>query len=140
MTSTLRFAQLHNAGIPPTPREGETVGSRRWPYSACHPDCWQPPHQGVVISRTDVRAWAGTIAFGPRTPSQTEVTLHVQRLQAQGLLLDDVPVLWSFFGTEERVYWTSPKDLVPASQDQQNWLRERALAFERLGMRRLAAA
>lgn len=140
MTSTLHFAQPHNAGILPTPREGETVGSRRWPHSACHPDCWQPPHQGIVISRTDVRAWTGTIAFGPGTPSQSEVTSHVQRLYTQGLLLDEVPVLWSFFGTHQRVHWTSLNDLVSAQQDHQNWLRERALAFERLGVRRLVAA
>lgn len=29
---------------------GQRVGSRRWPYSASHPDCWQMPYIGVIES------------------------------------------------------------------------------------------
>jgi len=139
MVSTVQFARLHNSGTPPELVEGTLVGSRRWPSAAAHPDCWEPPHKGVVLSQTDVRAWSRTIAFSAGEPSLREVTLHVAQLHARNLLVDDVPVLWDF-PDGPQVYWSRPQNLKPAEDDYRDWVRARALAYERVALPHLAAA
>ena len=139
MVATLLFAKLHNAGLASGLSEGSSVGSRRWPYQSAHPSCWQPPHRGVIIAQNDIRAWLDTIAFGPTKPTQRDVDLHVEQLHARGLLVTDVPVLWSFFD-RPKVYWSDIRHLRPADDDYRDWLRERSLAFARCETPRLAAA
>jgi hypothetical protein len=138
MFQHLSLAQLHGAGLHDSLLIGSLVGARRWPYVCAHPSAWLEPHQGVILKQNDIRAWTSTIAF-TGTPTQAAVDAHVGRLHQEGLLLDEVPVLWSFW-TEERVYWTGVRTLVPADEDRRNWRRERSIEFDRCYASHLSAA
>lgn len=79
----------------------------RWPCSAFHPDCWEPPHKGVVLANNDPRAWANTLAFPGRTPTQEEVDAHLANLAERNIPLSNTPVLYQFgvmWDTEVRPY------------------------------------
>lgn len=93
---------------PDFPAPGTEVScSYRWPYQSAHPDCWQPPHKGVVLALDDPRAWTNTIAFPGRTPEQEECTAHVKKCRDNGWLSTSVPVLWDSTVTpgEQWVGW-----------------------------------
>lgn len=130
--------RLLDVGLRQSLTVGSIVGSQRWPYSSCHPGAWMEPHKGSILNQNDIRAWTGTLAFSG-TPSQDAVDAHVMQLHNRSLLLDCVPVLWTFWG-EQRVHWSQVRFLVPAEEDRQNWLRERSIAFDRYGSSHLAAA
>jgi hypothetical protein len=58
-------------------------------------------HLGTVLAIDDPRAWQESIAF-EGTPSQEQVTAHVEWCLSQGLLGPSrTPVLWDF----GKVYW-----------------------------------
>ncbi len=89
------------------PAPGTEVGCYyRWPYQSAHPDCWQPPHKGIVLALDDPRAWRDSAAFPRNLPTQEECTKHVQKCLEMGLLKDTVPVLWSWAkGHEQWLAW-----------------------------------
>jgi hypothetical protein len=62
-------------------------------------------HTGVVLDRSDPRAWTDTLAFPGRSPSAEEVRNHLDHCTARGLSFDErVPIRWCFGMTEwERV-------------------------------------
>lgn len=126
----LPIAVLHRAGLHPSLDVGSSVGSRRWPYESAHPHAWGTPHVGVILQQNDVRAWSRTIAFSSAEPPQAEVDAHVVCLHQAGLLVDCMPVLWTFW-EETKVYWSEVRFLAPANEDYRDWLRERSLAFGR---------
>lgn len=109
------------------PVMGTEVGCKyRWPYHSAHPDCWQPPHKGIVLALDDPRAWSNCLAFPGRTPSQAECTAHVQKCLDSGLLQNDVPVLWTWFD-EQEVQWDSK--LRPYAEELAAWESARAAAY-----------
>ncbi len=108
---------------------GSRVGAGRWPYAACHPDCWGKPWQGLVLAVDDPRAWAGTLAFPGKRPNREAVKAHVAWCRAQGLLDDRQPVLWAF-GDRKQVYWESAASLRPYAQDLEAWTAARQAAYE----------
>ena len=63
---------------------GDRVGAGRWPYSHAHPDCWGKPWAGVVLSETDPRAWANTLAFPVSSPDPAAVKEHVAECKSMG--------------------------------------------------------
>lgn len=130
--------RLLDAGLRRTLTVGSIVGSQRWPYASCHPGAWMEPHKGSILNQNDIRAWTATLAFSG-TPSQDAVDSHVTQLHNRGLLLDCVPVLWTFWD-QQCVHWSQVRFLVPAEEDRHNWLRERSIAFDRCGSSHLAAA
>jgi hypothetical protein len=71
------------------------------------------PLTGMVLEKNDVRAWAGTMAFGYRQdPSQEEVDKHIKRCKEIdfeiGLKSDErFPVLWEF----GKIYWEETDNL-----------------------------
>ena len=76
---------------------GTLVSTRyRWPMSGSHPDCWELPHLGEVLSVNDPRAWANTLAFSGRTPDQAEVDAHLAKLAGHGITIKDTPVKYYF--------------------------------------------
>lgn len=78
------------------PPPGTKVGCEyRWPYDHAHPDCWQPPHEGVILHLDDPKAWEGSIAFPEGTSDQGKITEHVLKLLKDGLLKTHVPVLYT---------------------------------------------
>lgn len=105
------------------PPPGTEVGCEyRWPYDHAHPDCWQPPHKGVILALDDPRAWKDTIAFPNRLPEQAEVTKHVEWCLSQQLLQGSVPVLYisSLDGEELKfVQWDSK--LRPYAEELAAW-------------------
>lgn len=103
---------------------GDVVGAHRWPYISSHPDCWQKPHKGVVLSRDDPRAWAKTIAFSSENPGPEAIREHLSYCDRQGLLKDVVPVLWDF-PDGQQVYWqqTTGNDALRLySEDYLEWM------------------
>jgi hypothetical protein len=102
---------------------GDVVGSKRWPYQAAHPDCWQKPLQGVVLQQDDPRVWAGSFAFPVAKPNRAKVKAHVARCRAEGLLRE-IPVLWTCprrDGVELKVWWESPEGLRSYEDDCAEW-------------------
>lgn len=114
-----------------TIKVGDVVGAERWPYSAAHPDCWQQPWSGMVLAVNDPRAWTNTLRF-LGTPPQEAVDAHVARCQSQGLLQNDVPVLWDFGPHGTKVWWEPITSLRPYDQDAEAWRLARA---EKYGIR-----
>jgi hypothetical protein len=127
MTAIEDLATLRAAGLHPALQIGARVGARRWPYSAAHPDCWEPPLHGILLPRNEPRAWAKTLAFADDPPSQAAVDRHVQWCLGQGLLRDSVPVQWSL-ASGVVIRWQSIASLVPAEEDLGAWVLERAAA------------
>lgn len=114
---------------PAHPAVGTEVGCEyRWPYHCNHPDCWQPPHKGIVLALDDPRAWRGSLAFPRNPPTQEECTAHVQKCLDRGLLQNDVPVLWTWVGgNEQGVQWDSK--LRPYAEELAAWESARAAAY-----------
>ena len=78
---------------------------------------YQRDHQGIVLDAYDPRAWAGSMAFACREPSEAEVRAHVDALRT--CLAGDpadwrsrAPVLWDF----GLVRWDDVKALRVAQQ------------------------
>lgn len=109
---------------------GKRVGAGRWPYSAAHPDCWQKPHEGLVLALDDPRAWAGTTAFPMQKPDAAEVAAHVAWCQEQNLLATELPVLWDF-PSGQMVRWESITSLVSPEDDFAAWQKAREAAYGR---------
>ena len=112
---------------------GTKVGARRWPYAACHPDCWGRPWAGKTLAVDDPKAWAQSLAFPTAKPKRAEVKAHVERCRAQGLLQDKTPVLWDF-GDKTRVYWEDTSSLRAYAQDLKEWEEAHAREMQRLGV------
>lgn len=130
--------RLREAGLRQGLVLGSVVGSERWPYVGGHPGTWMEPHKGTILNQNDIRAWTDTLAF-VGIPSQAAVDAHVLRLHGENLLLDTVPVLWTFW-SKQCVYWSQVRFLLTAEEDRRNWLRERTVAFDRCATSHLAAA
>lgn len=78
------------------------------------------PWAGVVLDRTDPRAWVGTLAF--RTaPTVEQARAH---LVAVGGIPKHVPVLWDFGASGTQVYWESLSSLVPYEAEVAQWESE----------------
>lgn len=116
---------------PNFPSPGSEVGCEyRWPYCAAHPDCWSPPHKGIVLALDDPRAWRGSLAFPRNPPTQEECTAHVQSCLDRGLLFNNVPVLWqSSVDPEQFMQWDSK--LRPYADELAAWEAARAAAYDR---------
>lgn len=116
---------------PDFPAPGTEVScSYRWPYQSAHPDCWQPPHKGVVLALDDPRAWTNSIAFPGKTPTQEECTAHVQWCVNNDLLKTAVPVLWTpTTPGEQWIGWDY--NLRPYEQELERWRQARAEAYEK---------
>lgn len=109
---------------PACPAPGTEVGCHyRWPYHANHPDCWQPPHKGIVLALDDPRAWSETLAFPRMNPTQEECTAHVQNALERGLIKDSVPVLWNWIDGTQGVQWDS--NLRPYAEELAAWEKAR---------------
>ncbi len=119
---------------------GSAVGCRyRWPYSANHPDCWKPPIKGILLALDNPRAWQNTYAFPsyshPDGPSIEQATTHVLRCLKQGLLLDALPVNYSYDGglntnfPEMLVQWETRDQLSPYAEELREWEEARAQAY-----------
>jgi len=65
---------------------------------------------GEVLAYDSPEAWTNTVAFPGRTPTQAEVTAHVDDLRQRGLSLR-VPVRWDF-GREKLTYFEPASDLI----------------------------
>lgn len=111
------------------PAIGTEVGTpSRWPYRCFHPDCWMPPHKGIVLALDDPRAWKNSLAFPERTPTQEECTKHLEECCNRGLLFDDVPVLWtSSIDGEEFIRWDN--NLHPYDEELKAWEQARKDAY-----------
>lgn len=117
---------------------GTLVGSKRWPYAHAHPDCWNRPWSGTLLSVDDPRAWKDSVALGPGVPSKQATAAHVAWCRAQGGL-STVPVLWHFDGPKgPRIYWERPEDLRPYAVDVADWETELAAARAALAPRKAA--
>lgn len=116
---------------PNFPPPGTEVGCEyRWPYHSNHPDCWMPPHKGIVLALDDPRAWRGSIAFPLNSPTQEECTKHVQSCLDRGLLGNHVPVLWTRTGCfEQSMQWDSK--LRPYAEELAAWEAARAEALSK---------
>ncbi len=103
---------------------GTEVSTRyRWPGSAFHPDCWEPPHKGVVLAINDPRPWSNTLAFPGRTPTVEEVDAHLANLAERGLSITKTPVLYSF-----GVMWDT--DVQPYEDVLAEWQAARQKKYE----------
>lgn len=119
---------------------GVEVGCEyRWPYCANHPDCWKPPHKGIVLALDDPRAWKDSLAFPglsyPDGPCQQLVTPHVEDCVAKGLLADKTPVLWQWFDEPQPVVMWDTK-LRPYAEELAAWEQARAEAYHLCDQRR----
>lgn len=65
-------------------------------------------HTGEVLAVDSPEAWVDTIAFYSTPLTQENVTAHVLSCQLDGLLLDRVPVRWSF----GKIYFETASTLV----------------------------
>lgn len=116
---------------------GMVVGARRWPQHGSHPDCWQTPRKGVVLSMQDPLAWQGTAAFCGRVPSAQELQAHLEtHSSTSGKNCTDVPVMWDF----GRVFWEPASSLRSFEFDYAEWQVERKLAFARHAALKVARA
>ncbi|MEM3452127.1 MAG: hypothetical protein QW835_00675 [Candidatus Hadarchaeum sp.] len=102
---------------------GTVVGAGRWPPIG-------KPWKGIVLSQDDPRAWARTLAFPNRTPSEEEARQHVLWCKERGLLGPErVPVLWTFKsdlgGEYQIIYWETvgdgKHDVKPYEMDLELW-------------------
>jgi len=78
------------------PKVFTIVGDKnRYPHKGMHPDCWEKPHRGIVLSELDPIVWRGSLAFpGNEYPDPVDVAKHVQSVSH--IVDDRVPVLWYF--------------------------------------------
>jgi hypothetical protein len=107
------------------------VGSKdRWPYTSAHPDCWVPPHRGTVLCLDDPAAWSNTVAFPYQSPNQEKCTQHVEECISNGLLLDRVPVLWTWAnGNHTWVAWELASELISYEENLKLWEQARKDAY-----------
>ena len=106
---------------------GTEVGAKRWPYSACHSDCWEAPHKGIVLERDDPRAWARTMAFPSAEPDPEAVKRHVAWCHKEFGESNSVPVLW-LFADGPRVFWEPIDSIRPYGEDLAEWMESRNAA------------
>lgn len=113
------------------------VGDKnRCPYKGMHPDCWEKPHRGIVLSELDPIAWRATLAFpGNEYPDPLDVAKHVQRVSH--ITDDRVPVLWYFIKdcgimnpVHSKVMWEEWKDLEPWDEIYKWWIDERDKVYK----------
>lgn len=111
-------------------KPGDVVGAQRWPYSAAHPDCWQPPWKGVVLDIEDPRAWANTLAFPADAPDPQAVRAHVAYCRANipNAFARTVPVIWDFGQHGKKCHWEVVSGLRLYAEDYLDWLHKRSLA------------
>jgi len=122
---------------------GTKVGAGRWPgHLPIQPWCWGMPHKGTLLAVDDPRVWKDSMHFGPGLPSRKAVKEHVAWCQAQGLLLNEVPVLWHFDVNTDVVYWEKAEKVVPYKQDFASWQAALAESWEnhRIYMQKARAA
>lgn len=101
---------------------GWVVGNKRWPMCSAHPDCWQTPWKGKVLSIASPEAWTNSIAFPNHKPTEEETTAHVRQLINSGFIPSSVPVLWSFEGDDkQRVSWELVDNLRSYEADVAEW-------------------
>lgn len=84
----------------------------------------EKPWRGVVLAHDDPAAWEGSIAFSVR-PSVSAIRAHLARCYSEGLLWDDVPVLWHF-ADGQRLYWERASDLRPYEEAIAEWMMQSA--------------
>lgn len=82
------------------------------------------PWSGTVLSHDDPAAWEGSIAFSTR-PSFAAIRAHLARCFSEGLLWDDVPVLWHF-ADGARVHWERADRLQPYDEAITDWMMQLA--------------
>ena len=92
--------------------------------SGSHPDCWELPHLGEVLAVNDPMAWANTLAFSGRTPSQEEVDRHLAKLAERNITIEDTPVKYPF-----GVMWDT--NVRPYEEVRQEWQQARLDAYSR---------
>lgn len=123
---------------------GTLVGAGRWPEQSGHPDNWEEPHFGVVLSIGDPEAWVGTAAFpGLFPPTKDQVVRHITSTRNGTAMIHtnhDVPVRWNF-PDGEKVIWENPKNIRRANRDYFEWevSRQRCLREIRQGTVKIAA-
>lgn len=111
---------------------GDEVGAKRWPFHKHHVAAWRQPRRGKLLAMNDPRAWANSLAFPGRTPSQEEVNAHLEHCRQRGNnLSNQAPVLW-FFETREKVHWEEYDKLVHYLEDYDLWYKERQEALHKL--------
>ncbi len=91
----------------------------------------QRARKGVVLAHDDPAAWEGSIAFSCR-PTVGAIRSHLVRCYSEGLLWDDVPVLWHF-DDGPRVFWERASSLIRDDFVMADWLMQFA------GTNRIAA-
>lgn len=126
---------MESQHIPHLDLVGMVCGASRWPNSSNHPDCWGTPWKGRVLAINDPRAWEGTVAFGPRLPTQEEVDEHIRRVKAVfsspsvpgdgDPFAGAVPVLWEF----GEVQWDKVTSIRPYVDDLADWEQQRKRRF-----------
>lgn len=84
------------------------------------------PWRGTVLAHDDPAAWEGSIAFSAR-PTVSAIRAHLTRCYSEGLLWDDVPVLWHFFD-RPRVHWERVDSLQPYDEAISDWMMQSAYA------------
>jgi hypothetical protein len=108
-------------------KPGTVVGCRyRWPYDSCHPDCWLPPHRGIVLHLDDPRAWADTLAFPgsthPNGPPQEAVTAHVMK-HMPGIGKKTIPILYKSPIPDDVLFvqWDTIVNVHPYEEEYNTW-------------------
>ena len=99
---------------------GDKVGAGR-----CAPG--REPWCGELLSACDPRVWKDTIAFptpdsedSTFLPDVEKVREHVVKCVCQGLLLNEVPVLWTFSGYK-KIHWERVSSVVPYAEEYAQW-------------------
>jgi len=82
------------------------------------------PWKGVVLAHDDPVAWQGSIAFSVR-PSVSAIRAHLVRCYSEGLLWDEVPVLWHF-ADGQRLHWERVIHLRPYDVATADWMMQSA--------------
>jgi hypothetical protein len=80
---------------------------------------------GEVLAVNDPEAWANTLAFSGRTPSQAEVDAHLAKLKAEGVEITDTPVHWAF-----GVMWET--EVSPYAEVFKAWKQARREAYAKI--------
>lgn len=98
------------------PEPFTVVGSKdRCPYMDLHPDCWELPYQGIVLSSKDPIVWRNTLAFPEDRPDPLDVAKYVEDYNFEKT--DEVPVMWYFWDNDlirilrPRIYWVKYENL-----------------------------
>lgn len=104
----------------------DVAAEHRRPSTAVGTHPAQKPWRGTVLAHDDSAAWDGSIAFSAR-PSVSVIRAHLARCYSEGLLWDDVPVLWHF-AEGARVHWERADSLRPYDEAISDWMMQSAYA------------